>query len=287
MVTVVSLTMSSIRTAIKSGIKQGGKLEFKKALRNIVSTLSCLMTGVLCMSSSCRAADVGAVLEDAKLYVTAPVRWDRNDWLYAGGAVLAVAAAHHYDDSVRQHFAGSAPPDRQDTHSTKDALPAAIAVAGTWALAWVLDDSAGYRETRNMLEAGAFSVITTVVLKQVAGRERPNVTADNNALFKHGSSFPSLHVSAAMAIGTVLAESGGDDYRWVRRGLGYGLGMATAYVRLQHQQHWFSDTVAGAALGMATARFVLNRNHPDAAQSSLLLLPAEGGVMLSYAAAFH
>ena len=38
-----------------------------------------------------------------------------------------------------------------------------------------------------------------------------------------GDSFPSMHVSTTFAVGTVLAESGGDNYRWLRRGIGYGL----------------------------------------------------------------
>ncbi len=228
-----------------------------------------------------------SILEDTKLYVTAPLRWDQGDWLFAGGALLTIAASHHYDSQVREHFDTGAPIDTSDTHSKQDALPMVAAVAGTWALAFVLDDRAGYHETFNMLEAGAFSAVTTFALKEVTRRERPNVTDDPNAWFEHGDSFPSMHTSVAVAVGTVLAESGGDDYRWIRRGLGYGLGVATMYQRLKHQQHWLSDTVAGAALGFSTARFVLNRDKPAAANSAWMLMPTDGGVMLSYSAAFH
>jgi len=56
-----------------------------------------------------------------------------------------------------------------------------------------------------------------------------------------------------------FAESGNDDYRWVRRILGYAVAGGTAYIRMKDNVHWLSDTVAGAALGVATARFVLNR----------------------------
>src|ERR1700678_296883 len=48
----------------------------------------------LLASGSCRAEDFNTeeltaknVLEDAKLYVTAPLRWDVGDWLYFGGAL--------------------------------------------------------------------------------------------------------------------------------------------------------------------------------------------------------
>lgn len=255
----------------------------------VADVLLQVMLVTLCASTACSASNdtAGAVLQDARLYVTAPVRWDGRDWLYAGGAVLAIAAAHHYDDEVRRHFADGAPPGQVNAGNTRDLLPAVAVVAGTWALALLWDDHAGYQETRNMVEAVALSTVTTLVLKQVVRRDRPDTTTDSNSWFSHGNSFPSGHVSVAMAVGTVLAESGGEDYRWLRRGVGYGLGAATAYARLKHQQHWLSDTVAGAALGMSTARFVLNHNRPGAAYSSLTLLPVERGLQLTYAAAFH
>jgi membrane-associated phospholipid phosphatase len=244
-----------------------------------------------CVAAPCMAADdedlpLPPLLEDARLYVTAPIRWDRHDWLFAGGTLLTIAASHHSDERVYQHFNKGVSGATADTHGTSDALPAVAVVAGTWALSFVFDDSNGYHETRNMLEAGGFSAMSTLVLKQVVRRERP-VNGDSNGWFKGGDSFPSMHVSAAMAIGTVLAESGGEDYRWIRRGLGYGLGTATMYLRLKHQQHWLSDTVAGAALGYSTARFVLNRNKPAGSSASLLLMPMDNGIMLSYAVALH
>ena len=55
-----------------------------------------------------RAADsfsVGAALEDTKLYFTAPLRWDEQDWLYFGGTLVAVGVANQFDHKVRDHFA--------------------------------------------------------------------------------------------------------------------------------------------------------------------------------------
>ncbi|MES1189810.1 MAG: phosphatase PAP2 family protein [Steroidobacter sp.] len=230
--------------------------------------------------------DNHTLVDDLRLYVTAPARWDKRDWLYAGSVVAAIAASHHYDNQVRAHFINSAPLDTTDKYSTRDALPAAGVLAGTWALSFVWDDTAGYREGRNMIEASAFSVASVYIIKQVAHRERPYVTADSNR-WKHGDSFPSLHVTFAGAIGGVLAESGGDDYRWVRRVLGYGLVAGSAYLRLKHNQHWLSDTVAGAALGLSTAHFVVNRNQPHHSVSTLSLLPIDGGLALNYSASFH
>jgi hypothetical protein len=229
-----------------------------------------------------------ALAEDAKLYFTAPIRWDGRDWLHVGETLALVGVAHQYDDDVRTHFVArmSEPLSGKDPHSIRDALPAATIVAGTWAAAFLAQNSDGYEEGREMLEAAGFSAITTTLFKYTAQRSRPNESTDPNDWRASGDSFPSMHTSAAFAIGTVLAESGGDNHRWIRRFLGYGLAGATAYARLHDNVHWLSDTVAGAAVGMATARFVLRRGESRDRSKTVSLLPVEGGLMLSYYATF-
>jgi membrane-associated phospholipid phosphatase len=227
-------------------------------------------------------------LEDTKLYFTAPLRWDAEDWLYFGGTLAAIEAAHQFDQRVRTHFAvGSyAALDGKDRNSLRDALPAAALIAGTWAYAGYLGDSDGYREGWSLLEAGVLSTASGEILGFAAGRERPDATTSPNQWRQGGDSFPSLHASAAFAIGTVFAESGSDEYRWARRIVGYGIAGATAYVRVKENVHWLSDTVAGAALGIATARFVLNR--PAAANhASLQFQPQKDGWLLSYSVSTH
>jgi membrane-associated phospholipid phosphatase len=222
---------------------------------------------------------------DAKLYFTAPARWDVTDWAYFGGTLLAIGAAHEYDGSVRTHFTHISPADLngKDAHSVRDAIPAAAAVAGTWAFAALTANSSGRVEAYTMLEAAGFSAITATGLKFAAGRARPNETTRVNDWRVGGSSFPSLHASAAFAIGTVLAESGGDDFRWIRRFLGYGLAGATAYVRVHDGVHWLSDTVAGAAIGVATAHFTMNRRDERIRKWNVSVEPATGGgVALSF-----
>jgi len=79
----------------------------------------------------------------------------------------------------------------------------------------------------------------------------------------------------------VLAEAGSDDYRWLRRVLGYGLGIGTSYLRLKHNAHWLSDTMAGGALGIASAQFTLNHAYRNQ-ESRFALVPVQGGAMLTY-----
>jgi membrane-associated phospholipid phosphatase len=221
-----------------------------------------------------------------KAYVTGPLHWTSTQWLAFGGAVAAIGLAHHWDADVRTHFTGNSAAafEGSSTHSFQDALPAAALFVGTWGYAQLIDDSDGRRETGAMLEATVLGLATDYVLNYASGRKSPNQTTDPNKWFSGGSSFPSEHTTAAFAIGTVLAESGNGDYRWLRRVLGYGAAGFTGYERLRHNAHWLSDTIAGAALGATSARFAMGRQHTDTEPKSAVvaLTPLPHGMMLRY-----
>lgn len=241
---------------------------------------------VLILPVVARAADslLDTTLEDTKLYFTSPLKWDEEDWLYFGGALAAVGAAHSFDARVRDHFATGSKAilnGGADANTLRDAAPTVALIAGTGLYAAFIDDHDGYRETWALLEAGAFSGATAEVLGYAAGRERPDETTSPNEWRKGSDSFPSLHTTVAFAVGTVFAESGNDDYRWIRRIIGYGVAGATGYVRVSENVHWLSDSVAGAALGIATARFVLNRQGAQD-RGALQFQPVKNGWLLSY-----
>jgi hypothetical protein len=259
----------------------------------VLVALSAWLVASLAFCGPCAAQAVQPreALEDAKLYFTAPLRWDGKDWLQFGGTLVALGVVHEFDDDVRDHFAGNTPQalDGEDPHSSDDALPLAVLLAGTWALAGLQDVPGGWQELGSMLEASAFTAISTETLKFAAGRLRPNETTDVDQWFDHGDSFPSMHTSLAFAIGTVFAESGDERYRWLRRVLGYGVAGATGYLRLDHNQHWASDVVAGAALGLTTAQFTMNRRRETAGHTtSISVQPAAGGgVLIGFTMPLH
>lgn len=238
-----------------------------------------------------RTADslLDTTLEDTKLYFTSPLRWDTEDWLYFGGALVAIGAAHSFDERVRDHFATGSKAvlnGGQDKNSLRDAAPTVALIAGTGFAAAFMDDRDGYRETWSLIEAGAFSGVTAEVLGYATGRERPDATTSPNEWGKGSDSFPSLHTTVAFAVGTVFAESGNDEYRWIRRIIGYGVASATGYIRVNENVHWLSDSVAGAALGIATARFVLNRQGAQD-RGALQFQPLKNGWLISYSIRTH
>ncbi|HTX06657.1 MAG TPA: phosphatase PAP2 family protein [Steroidobacteraceae bacterium] len=229
-------------------------------------------------------------LEDAKNYFTAPLRWNGRDWEYFGGALAAIAVAHHYDTQARTHFdAGSSSPlGPKESGELTDALPAAALFLGTWGYASLIGSHTGEGEAWNMFESSGLSLVSAYALKYIVRRSGPDTTTDPNHWFGGGSSFPSEHTTLAFAVGTVLAESGNPEFRWIRRTIGYGVGIGTAYLRMRHNAHWLSDTVAGAALGMASAHFVMDRSaeREQEENSEISLVPVQGGVMLAYTAEF-
>jgi membrane-associated phospholipid phosphatase len=231
------------------------------------------------------ASTPGGIGHDVKLYFTAPLHWNASEWAWFGGALAAIGASHHYDTDVRNHFTKNLTPTEISNISSNDlgdALPAVVVFLGTWGYAAWVDDPNGHREAWSMVEAAALSTITAYGTKFIARRQGPDQTSNPNEWFKSGGrSFPSAHATASFAIGTVLAEAGGDDYRWLRRVFGYGLGIGTSYLRLKHNAHWLSDTVAGGALGIASAQFTLNHAYRNQ-DSRFALIPVEGGAMLTY-----
>jgi len=225
------------------------------------------------------------LLTDVKLYFTAPLRWNAQDWAWLGGALAFIGATHAYDSQVRTHFVNGRNPSTINSDDAQDFAPTLAVLLATWGSAIFFNDSDGRREAWTMQEAAGLTTLTVYPLKYIVRREGPDQTSNANEWGKSGgNSFPSQHAGVAFAVGVVLAESGSDDYRWVRRVLGYGLGIGTSYLRLKHNAHWLSDTAAGATLGTASAHFSMNRNYrsDDDTSSGLMLVPIEHGVMLTY-----
>jgi membrane-associated phospholipid phosphatase len=258
-------------------------------LRRFAAALACIcVISLLPWNARADESSFGrTAIDDIEQYFTSPVRWDAEDWTMAGVAVAAVASAHAFDSRIRDHFAPAtgALNGGKDSNSLRDAMPAVALIGGTFVIAGFLDDMDGYKETLRLVEAGVFSTVTAEALTLAAGRERPDATTSPNQWRQGGDSFPSVHASAAFAIGMTFAESGNDDYRWIRRIVGYAVAGGTAYIRVKDNLHWASDTVAGAAIGIATARFVLNREQGNHAE--LGFAPQKGGWMLSYTVPLH
>lgn len=96
----------------------------------------------------------------------------------------------------------------------------------------------------------------TPALKAVIHRDRPNAGDDE--------SFPSNHATQAFTVATVIARH--YQHRpWAGR-LAYGLATAVALARIQHDDHWASDVLAGAAIGTFVGHTVVTTNERERAK---------------------
>lgn len=122
-------------------------------------------------------------------------------------------------------------------------------------------------------------------LKAVIGRERPN--ANGSAFdFDPGhldTAFPSGHTTMAFAMAASLA----DDVHptWAKVGL-YGVATGVAVSRVYQEQHWVSDVIGGAALGIMSAKFASGRWRILGIQAPTFLMKS-GAPALGWQFSFH
>ena len=120
--------------------------------------------------------------------------------------------------------------------------------------------------TRAAIRATESVVLADLVTeggKYLVGRTRPYVDGDLHGYDFHafGStspSFPSGHSANAFALAASLSDAIGK--KWATVGL-FALATGTGWARMSEQQHWLSDVIAGAVVGVGSAKFVEGKVH--------------------------
>jgi membrane-associated phospholipid phosphatase len=101
-------------------------------------------------------------------------------------------------------------------------------------------------------------------LKYGIGRSRPDKNRGSFDFHPFGgsASFPSGHATQAFAVATVIAEH--YDSLWIKLSA-YGLASTVGYARLNKDEHWATDVLAGAAIGTFVGSVVVhfNQHHRD------------------------
>jgi membrane-associated phospholipid phosphatase len=135
-------------------------------------------------------------------------------------------------------------------------------VAGVFGLYGILaKDTAAKKVSIELLQAGIYAELVTTVLKSFIGRARPVYT--NNAFtFKpltffdyNFQSMPSGHTTSAMALSTIMSRHA---HKTVFKILAYVPAGFTMFSRLYQNQHWLSDEVLAAAIGIFVGNWVVD-----------------------------
>jgi membrane-associated phospholipid phosphatase len=206
--------------------------------------------------------DFSDAYDDAGECLTAPVKWSGGQWLQITAAAGTTVAAIALDPIVRNALART----HGGLHETVSSIGHnygdnryAVLFGGAVYLTGLATGNPAIRETGVVtIESLVLAGVLTSALKIVTGRGRPYMKGgewdfhgfriDNDV-----TSFPSGHATVAFALSTALASQ-------IRilpvTILLYGIAATTVYQRVAADQHWFSDVLAGAAIGTVSAAFI-------------------------------
>ena len=211
-----------------------------------------------------------ALLEEAKRYakdsaalVTAPFHWDRDDASRAIGAGVIIGGLIAADPRIYRGIqdARSDFTDSVSAATTGFGAGGAVWTAGGLLCIGLVSGQNGIRDMgRDSLEALTLtSVLNHFVLKPTFGRWRPFESNGTNRFepFSGHNSFPSGHATYAWSVASVVAMRAPG---WIIPTVAYGLATVVAFDRVNDQQHFMGDVVAGAIFATATGRFLVRRH---------------------------
>lgn len=204
------------------------------------------------------------LIDDTSAILTAPRRWDRRDWMIAGGLTSLVLSSTALDGQIREESQENRTRDLNTLTQNIQRLGA----EGSWVVLGVFGaygEFAGDRRAKAVaLDGVTASIIAsglvTPTLKWAVGRTRPNASDRVFDIhpFRGNYSFPSGHATQAFAIAAVVAA----HYdRWWVQGLSYGLAGLVAYSRIEQNAHYASDVVGGAVIGTVIGRAIVRRHN--------------------------
>jgi membrane-associated phospholipid phosphatase len=185
--------------------------------------------------------------------------------LGAGG--IGAAAAHEADDNIAQAAA-----DSGSVGHTKfgDVLGNGWvqggAAAATYFVGKFTDKPRVTHTGSDLIRAQVLNGLITQALKVTIDRERPTGS---------GHAFPSGHTSATFASAAVLHS----HFGWKVGVPAYAIASYVGWSRVQDGQHWMSDVVFGAAVGLAAGHTVA-LGHRGGAWNVVPMRTSGGGAVL-------
>jgi membrane-associated phospholipid phosphatase len=225
---------------------------------------------------------------DACDLLISPVHWDKKEWLTAGSVLAATGIVMSFDSRIqkfsqknRTGFTDRASRYFLEPFGTEKLYKNySIAAIGLFYIYGRIKHDNRTEDVALLgAKAYALSSLLVTVTKLVSGRHRPyqsirNGNADPFWYTGPGIdylSFVSGHTAATFSLATVLSM----EYKkkLAVPVVAYIIATLVGLSRINDNKHWASDVFAGAALGIATGRFVYHRKkflrvEPDMTSTS-------------------
>jgi hypothetical protein len=203
------------------------------------------------------------VVRDQKAIWTAPVHLDKGDTKWLVPSSLGLMSLVTTDRITGDRIAKFERPVKVSRAISQVGAEYSVgAAAGAFYLIGRAGHNVRARETGVLTaEALVNSVIVESALKTAFQRVRPLDGEDRSEFFDGGASFPSGHSTQVWAAATVIAN----EYKHHRsvQIAAYGVATAVSLARVTAHKHYFSDVLAGSALGYAIGRFVFRAHHQE------------------------
>ena len=230
--------------------------------------------------------DFNKSLSDGWDILRAPAHFTGEDWavtgIILGGTSLSMLLDNDVRRAVRRNQTGALDDITKAGQYYGEVVPAVSLSAGIYAAGLIFNERSVSLTGRLLAESLLYAGTINVLLKMIISRSRPyknegNTNFGNYKFNNDYYSLPSGHTTVAFTVSTVLAERINNIYATI--GL-YGLAALTAYQRIYSDNHWFSDTILAAALGIVISRAVVGLNESDPYENhipKLTLVPVDGG----------
>lgn len=222
------------------------------------------------------------LLAETKDFITTPFQLENGNLLLTLGLAGAVGLTYSFDGEIRDAV------QRNRSHGVDQAADAGAILGnpflhlGAAALLYgggILADSPHWKEVGEMLgEALILADGSTLLLKEITGRGRPNATTRKGDFRPFGfksdyDSFPSMHTASSFAVAAVLAQTSESLPVSLAS---YCAATLVGFSRMNQNKHWASDVLLAAAIGELAGRVATSR-HAHSRSYTFIPTALEGG----------
>ena len=206
------------------------------------------------------------LLDDIQHVLTAPSRWQTQEWKNFAWASVAVAGtAILIDFPLRDAMRRQPSNNGFMLDIERFGAKYSIGVVGSFYLAGKFtDNDTAIMVAQDSLTASIIaSGLITPAIKIATGRSRPYENVGNNnfqglGASKLNSSFPSGHTTEAFALASVISAH--YEKMWIKNSA-YTVATLVGVARIYNDAHFASDVVAGALIGNWVGLSVVEHNQ--------------------------